>query len=796
MTRFRLRRLVPLLVALIGSACGGEAVRHPAPVKLTIWDVPPPVGADDVGLSRAIEAFDRAHPEIEVEIGTAGEAESSSRGGGSTQRLLTAIAGGVAPDVVFQDRFTIGGLAARGAFMPLDSLLSATPAIRADDFYPAALAECVSGGQLYGLPFDIDARALFYNKTLFRRAGLDPDRPPRTWAELQAYARRLTTRDADGRITTLGFSPTYGNTFYYLYSFLNGGRFLSADGRHATFQTPENLAALRFMTATFDSLGGRQTAVDPFERGFGTDLVDPFATGRVAMKIDGNWALDRIARRDPDMDVGFAPPPTPDGRPGTTWSGGFAFVIPTGAAHPREAWQLMTFLATQAGHDAEARAQAEANAAAGHPFAIPKLAAHRPSNVARQRDYPIQQPALRSGYETFVGLLDRTSYRPVTPVGQRLWDEQLRAMNRATLGTATPEIALRDADRAVQADLDAFYGGPTGPPLATGRWLGLGLALLVGLTGWLLVRLDRLRRRSRSAFVEARAGVLFALPWIVGLVVFTAGPILASFVLSLTDYDVLHPPRWVGVDNYRQMVSVTGGVPNDPLFWRSLGNTIWLTAVGVPLSLAVGLGLAMLVDRAFRAVGLFRTLFTLPSILPTVAVAALWVVLLNPEIGLVNSGLRALGLGAPNWLGDARWTKPAVLLMLLWGAGGGMLIWLAGLRTIPTALYEAAALDGAGPLARFRHVTLPLLSPYLFFNLIMGIIAHVQIFAQPYILDPTGGADDSLLVYVFYLFNRSFKYFQMGYASALAWVLFGLVLVLTVVNFRLAPRWVHYRDDG
>jgi multiple sugar transport system permease protein len=217
--------------------------------------------------------------------------------------------------------------------------------------------------------------------------------------------------------------------------------------------------------------------------------------------------------------------------------------------------------------------------------------------------------------------------------------------------------------------------------------------------------------------------------------------------------------------------------------------------LGVPLGLAAGLGIAMLLNTEVRGMRIYRTIFYLPAIVPVVASSLLWLWVLNPEIGLVNSLLRVLGVSdPPGWLNSPSWllgSKTAILVMGLWGAGSSMIIWLAGLKGIPRHLYEAAEIDGAGPWGRFRNVTLPMLSPYLFFNLIMGVIGTMQIFSQAYIMT-RGGPDDSTLFYAYHLFNSAFRYFEMGYASAMAWILFLIVLALTLVQMWLGRRWVHY----
>jgi len=217
--------------------------------------------------------------------------------------------------------------------------------------------------------------------------------------------------------------------------------------------------------------------------------------------------------------------------------------------------------------------------------------------------------------------------------------------------------------------------------------------------------------------------------------------------------------------------------------------------LGVPLGMAVSLGVAMLLNARVKGMAFYRTIYYLPAIVPAVASSILWIWVLNPQFGLVNVALQRLfGITGPQWLQSELWSKPSILLMGLWGAGAGMIIWLAGLKGIPETLYEAAEIDGAGGWAAFRHVTIPMLSPYIFFNLIMGVIGTFQIFTQAYIMTG-GGPVDSTLFYVYYLFNNAFRYFKMGYASALAWILFVIILALTLLQLRLGKRWVYYEGE-
>ena len=302
----------------------------------------------------------------------------------------------------------------------------------------------------------------------------------------------------------------------------------------------------------------------------------------------------------------------------------------------------------------------------------------------------------------------------------------------------------------------------------------------------------RQHNASPLAKEDRRDFWLFLSPWIIGFVCFGAGPILASLLLSFTDYSLFTPPQWVGLANYREMLA------KDPLIGKALWNTLFYTVFAVPLGTTCALLLAVLLNQKVKGLSVWRTIFYLPAVVSGVAMAVLWRWIFNPEVGLANTLLRPVlrlfGLADPTWLLDPVLAKPAYIIMSVWGVGGGMIIFLAALQGIPRHLYEAAEIDGAGRLAQFRHVTLPMLTPVIFFSLTMGIIGSFQIFTQAYVMSGRG-VDNSTLFYVLYLFEQAFRYFRMGYAAAMAWVLFAIILVVTAVQFALAKRWVFYAGE-
>ena len=290
-----------------------------------------------------------------------------------------------------------------------------------------------------------------------------------------------------------------------------------------------------------------------------------------------------------------------------------------------------------------------------------------------------------------------------------------------------------------------------------------------------------LQRRIRGL----AAGYFFIGPWLIGFLAFTLGPFLASLVLSFTKWPILGKPEWVGTRNYRTLFL------SDPDFRIGLSNTVFYAAFSVPGQLVIAFFVAMLLNHEVRGIPLFRTCFYLPSITAGVATAILWIWMFNPYHGLLNLGLRALGIAGPNWLGSRQWAKPALIIMSFWGIGGQMVIYLAGLQGVPEALYDAAEVDGAGWWGKTRHVTIPMMTPTILFNLVMGLIGSFQVFTTALIMT-NGGPAKATLFYMLHLYRNAFVYFRMGYASALAWVFFIIVFVLTLLQLRLSDRWVYY----
>lgn len=304
----------------------------------------------------------------------------------------------------------------------------------------------------------------------------------------------------------------------------------------------------------------------------------------------------------------------------------------------------------------------------------------------------------------------------------------------------------------------------------------------VWLNSW--TRMSKIRQR------EARAGYLFVLPWLLSLLIFTLYPLLATVYLSFTDYSIVETPEWIGPTNYIEMFTT------DPSFWPAVYNSAFYALLSVPLGLVASLAVAIVLNLRAAGIGLYRTLFYLPSVVPPIVSTLVFVVMFEPQSGLINTLLRNIGLPAPAWFSDPLWAKPGLVILSLWGIGASTMIFLAGLQDIPQTLLEAAEIDGAGPWKKFQHITLPLLTPVILFNLVMGVIYSFQVFTQALVIGGTTGKPlESTLMFIVFIYRSAFRYFKMGYASGMAIVLFVVVLTLTLLIFQTARAWVFYEGE-
>jgi len=825
-------------------------------VEITFMGPGGPVGgtlADMISqFERESEEFNRLDPSKPIYRVISGQNAARDQVADPT-RFLVSLAGGVPPDVINFDRYAVSEWAARNAFTPLDDFIQRDIASgRADTpvkdhYFPATWNEATYKGRPYGIPNSVDNRALVVNITALRRAGLVDSSGeviiPKSWEEIRSFSRKLTivAYEKDGRevslqtyfnetgrttldvnqarLISVGFLPMWGNSWLYMYGWMNGGEFISPNGSKITLNDPKIVEALEWIRDTYDEMGGFAN-VSGFQAGFQGGAQDPFITGKVSMFIHGVWYMADLGRFGREIDFAIALPPVPQaqidaGNTKISWTGGWAYSIPATSQNKDSAWELIRFLCSERIIKLRVEADRQLAQAEGR-FFLPVQSPDKRINEWQYEEFVYSQPSItekyKSGMRVFNDLLPFSRFRPNTPVGQLLWNQHVTRTEDALYPGRgkSAKMALDEGTLIVQQELDRFVNPVPGRPIHSWNWfIAIYLGLLV-LTAAFIYRWDTnlgfrsnvgrsigMGPKARNAVIDGASrsymrrywwgGIVCVSPWLIGFIIFGGGPMLFSLILSFCRYDIVNPAEFVGLDNYRRLAT------GDELIGKSLYNTIFMV-IAVPIGLVAGLGIALLLNTGVRFVSFWRTIFYLPAVIPGVVTAILWVWLLNPQIGLINQLLDFVGISGPMWLQSPQWAKPSLILMGLWTAGGGMVVWLAGLKGIPTSLYEAASVDGAGPLRQFFSITIPQLTPYIFFNLVMGLIGTFQIFDQAFIMTQ-GGPVDSTLFYVYHLFNNAFRYGQMGYASAMAWLLFAIVLAITIFQMRISKRWVHYEED-
>ncbi|HEY3281821.1 MAG TPA: extracellular solute-binding protein [Armatimonadota bacterium] len=772
--RLRSLALPALLVALLVAWAWLERPPEQRPGKVVLRWVVNSMERDQV-FARAIKvAFEARNPDIVIQFIKSNEGS----------KVDTMIAGGDAPDILTVGTDSVYYYIEARALRDLSTLMSPQERRELAGYYPVTLAPFQRGSRLYARPWGFVPFILYCNRALFRKYGVPYPNDRWTWDDYRNAARLLTHDvDHDGFLDEFGCSYAQWHDGYYCWAFQNGGRVLvkAATGDRLTFSDPRTVAAIRFL----QRLTRDDRVVPTRDNAPKQAASDLFRTGQLGIQGPTGSFFIPLFRQFQDLDWDIAPIPRgPAGRAAIVAPIGFS--VSTQSRHPREAYRLVKYLTGPEGERVLARSGlfVPSLRSVASNLDLLRAGGPRPHNVR----------ALISSVEE--------GWARVPPWSGRRWADVIGVINRRMgdllvakpLAGETPDSVARDIDREANAILKETREERRGVPMPW-RVLELSAGLLIGLGGvwWLRVVL-RAARRSRQQRSEEAWGYAAIAPWLVGFLVFGLGPLLFSVVLSLGRWQSLAPPetaRFVGLEHFHTLL--TG---RDPYFLRALTATGLYTLLSVPLGLVLGLALALLMNTSLKGITVFRTLYYLPAVLPAVAVTVLWWWLFRPA-GLLNyllSGFGTLPLQRmPDWLNDPQYTLPAIVLMGLWGVGGGMMIYLAGLQSIPTQLYDAAQVDGAGPWDTFRVVTLPMLSPVLLFNLVMGIIGSFQVFTGAFVLfGGEGGPRDSALFYSVYLYRKAFTQFDPGYGSALAWILFAIVLAFTALVFRSSSLWVYY----
>lgn len=755
-------------------------------------------GAETLPRIRAIvEAFERENPDIQIVVEPTTDEYN--------MKLLTQVAAGVAPDLAWMNVALVPQFADRGVLMPLDELIKQSPELGIGNYYPNVVGFYRRNETLYGLPRDVAPFGLiFYNKNRFREAGLQlPDgswtwsydaRPERREQSFNWVLEQLTRKDAEGKTTQWALAPAWPQLFLSLLMATQGLEMWdnSAEPKRISAADPEVVKVMDFATDLIVTKNYLPTWYQ-LESVAQSSAYDEFVKGNAAMLMtfagDAGKLRRDMAKAGFDWDVTLFP--AFEGRkPATTTDSG-GTVIFKSTRHPEAAWRFAKWMSGEPGMREMAKAglqPANQKLVMEPGLWLPK-SGEKPSNL-RIADEAARAMTFASTPEYFEEtrvFLDSVTFEILS-------------------GTRPPKETLKRVAGEAQARLDSARRQQPTEPYPVVPALIAGLLVVGGIGAWVFRR-DPNNVITKADRREARAAIFFLAPLLTGIVGFTLGPVLYSFFLSFSNSDNIRPPLWRGGMNYVDAVTV------DPVFLKSLQVTFTFAAMSVPLNILFALGLAVLLNQPVRGIPLYRALFYIPSLVSGVAASLIWMRVFNPESGILNSLLYwpdgksgVLGFGASlstlagtpgtpvNWLANERTALPALTLMGTWGAGASTILFLAGLQGISPTYHEAALLDGATPWQRFIRITVPLLSPTLFFAMITGTIGALQAFTQSFVMTQ-GGPNNATMFYMLNLYLQGFKALRLGYASALAWILFVIILALTVIQLLAARRWVHYEGD-
>lgn len=731
---------------------------------------------EDAIVEDALARFSAENPNIRVRRINPGDAASFYT------KLQTMMASGDPPDVFYVGSERIPSFVDLGLLLPLDDFIAADEQLSVRDrldlsgFYPATVAafrfdgEQSGHGALYGIPKDFTTVGFYWNKDLFARAGVAPPSDDWTWDDFIGAARRIgTLPDCIGAefVTWPAMIRAYlmtdgldikGNSFEMLRT-----------GEPAVFESLDRLRGWRH-----DERGALTSGKSKIASGSSV-----FLSGKVGMAGPfGRWVVPSYRKISPPSQGGFDWDfaPLPRGKTQANIVLTVSWSISAQTAHPSESWRLVRYLSGEQTQRDLARLG----------LAIPTIRAAAESPSFADPSLP---PANNAGYLRAAEIAQIVDW-PVNPQFEALMGSRLDQ------GLKTADVPLREAIANFERDWNAESTSPLkDASLSPMPWDAIGLAaillfvLFVGV--WVLrLRGGTLTGRERE---DERAGYALASPWIMGFLLFMAFPVIMSLLLAFARWKGVSPltqADFAGTANFEHIFTA------DARFRMSIRVTLWYALIAVPTGQILALLAALLMNTRVRGIHLFRAAWYLPSVLAGVGVSVLWRWVFDSDHGLMNMALepllKPLGMVPPEWFGAdaAIWGAPAFAIMSLWFVGGTMMVYLAGLQQVPTDLLEAAAIDGAGPLRRFFSVTLPMLSPVILFNTIMAVISSFQVFTQAFVM--TGGEPGDLTRFlVLYIFNQGFEFYEMGYASALAWILLVIVLVLTAVVLRTSNRWVH-----
>ena len=712
-----------------------------------------------------VAAFERDHPKVKVN-----RIHVSS--GEFDPKLKTMFAAGDAPDLFYLKPESTPEMASMKLIKPLDEHVTQQ---ELSEYFPKLLdvfrydGERSGTGPLYGIPKDFSTTVMYVNLDLFKQAGVPVPYNGWTWAEYEQAMRKITDLSTPTRRIYGGMLDLWDATLLNII-WTYGGDFFGKGFRDVRLDEPEAEAAMEMV---------RRLRLD--ERtvfnatGIAKDGGQEFLLGNIgSIGPIGRWKTP-VYRSITNFEFDVVPVPYAKEKASQLFTN--AWAIGTQTKHPEESLQLLRYLV---GEDGQARAA--------------RLGLAIPSNKSVAYSEAFHTPGQRpANSKAFLDAIEfgRVQQHPreaeFRQIVSQITDDTLRQGTRSVADTGT------EIERQWLAELRS--------PLRTREFSQINWTAIASLAVAVVAALVTLfwwkaRREKIGALdgAQQRAGMAFVSPWVIGFVLLTVGPMALSLILAFAKWTAMSPlgeAQYVGGANFEHLTKF------DPTFGKSLWVTFYFVLLGVPLTQVAALAVALLMNAKVRGITIFRTIYFVPSVVSGVALATLWLKLFNNDFGLINNVLLKpltwIGLSPPDWFGlDAAWAAvPAFVIMGLWGVGGGMVIYLAGLKGVPESLYEAATIDGAGPMRRLLNVTLPMLSPLIFFNVIMGLIGSFQIFTQAKVMT-NGGPGTHTLFYVLNLYRQAFEFHNMGYASAMAWVLFIIVLVLTALVFRGSKKMVHY----
>jgi len=774
-------------------------------LRMVTWD-----GDESLRVIRTILTdFEKAHPGVHVQLETVDY-------NNYVRKLLIQYSAKMAPDVCLNGDAQMMMFASKGALLPLNNFLDQDKTVNVQDYYPSSIETYTRDNKLYILTRDVAPFGLlYYNKKAFADAGIPlPDgswtwdtkiRPELKEKDFGWVLQQLQKKDASGKIIRYSLTPWWVGGFLDCLTYSRGLRYVDDPAQPTKLLWDDPLIHETY------NFGAELITKDHFipsptdlSNMLGASAVQLFMQGKTAMYLCGIWDVPKlrdvlVPGKPGFFDWDIAPFPKYAGAklgpfPQVLPSGGSGYSIISTTAHPQESWELVKWLSSKPGMTKMAAA------GIAQP-AVMKLAQQSPWLPG-----PTSKPIDR--FPEHIGITDDVEKYSILGNTWKNWTEVNNFMNsqfeRVWGGTATMDEALTQGYKDASQRMAQMKKIEDLPPFDWTKAIIAGVLLITAVITWIYWPERNVKYSTRER-AENRSGYKFIAPFLLGLIFFTVGPMLVSLITSFSEWDGMTPARYRGLGNYAEAFT------EDSRYWTSLKATAIFTFASVPLGIIVSLALALLLNQKVRGIPIYRTCFYLPALGSTVASSLIWKKMFMQEGGLFNRLIYGadghgnfLGIAhllAPlsqpgqqiNWLGSEKTALLSIILMTAWGVGGGMMILLAGLQGINHSYYEAAELDGASGIQKFKAVTLPLLTPSLFFVLITGVIGSFQVFTQAFVMT-AGGPNNATRFMVLHIYESAFVSIRMGYASALGWLLFAIILVFSLLQFRL-QKFVFYEAD-